>query len=88
MKQVLFIFVFCIFCSFKSVPKLEDSLTESQRVEYIDVTSNYVKTWNRINSREYSHPVFRDDEGNMFMVILCDGGVYTIPTEAFDYAEN
>ena len=93
MKQVLFIALFTVFSinlSFSQVckPKLENSLTVVQQVEYINLTECLTPMRLRIEGYKYTYPCFMDEEGNVFSAIVKNGHVLLVEGESFDYAQN
>lgn len=70
------------------LPKLESSLTIVQQEEYKQITECLVKINYRMEGTKYSLPIFKDENDDLFCVIMKNGHVELVSTDQFDYAQN
>lgn len=91
MKNILIIIF--LLCSFKSYsvdfPKptrIEERFTEQNWCEYEILTENCIEATSRLIYGNETVPVFSDEQGFWFMVVIQYGKIHTIDLE--DYVSN
>ena len=88
MKNILIIiFLLCSFNSyaidFPNPTRIEERFTESNWCEYEILTENCIQSVGRLMYGNESCPVFIDEQGFRFMVIIQHNHVYTLDLEDY-----
>lgn len=92
MKQVIIVLITIVFSNplFSQVckPKLESVLTVVQQKEYVELTECLTLFKIRVEGAKLTFPLFKDEEDNLFCVIMKNGHLELVPSEQFNYAQN